>query len=286
MLIFQSEINNSKCGEAVKNLVLVSAAVASLLATPVMAADLPVKAPAYNAPPAPMFTWTGCYVGINGGGIRNGSTLTTYDNTPGLNSYLQAALTADHDFTNTAGTAGGQAGCNLQSDKWVFGVEGDANWSGLNQTLFTAFPNVPAGPGNIGFDSRNETLSQSVDWFATIRGRAGFVFQQPLLLYATAGVAFGKVNSSLNVQDTLVPANTWLGSGNSTRGGWTAGAGAEYALVGNWSAKLEYLYVDLGTFTVSASIPGSPTQTWADDVHTRFHVFRAGLNYKIGSPAP
>jgi outer membrane immunogenic protein len=246
------------------------------------AADM--RAPVYKAAPSSVFNWGGCYMGGNGGWLGNDSKITTKDNDPHA-ADLTAALTVDHSFTNSGATVGMQGGCNWQSSQFVYGIEGDFNWSGLDRTINTAFAAIPILPSGTGSTARNESLSQNVKWFSTVRGRIGYA-SDTWLLYATGGLAFGEVDSSLNVvafAPVVGIVGAWNGSTDSTRVGWTAGAGIEHAFSRNWTAKIEYLYVDLGSFTALAPF-ASPTATsagWAADVNTRFNVVRLGVNYKF-----
>lgn len=197
------------------------------------AADIPRAAPEpYRAPVAvPYFSWTGFYAGINGGygwGDANWSSL------PG-------------DFSTSGGTVGGTIGYNWQTPgtPWVFGLEGDINWAGID--------------GNVG------AAQTSTDWFGTVRGRIGYSFDR-VMPYITGGLAFGNIESSV----------AGLPKSDSTEVGWTLGGGIETAFAPNWSAKLEYLYVDLGSAGCSAASCFVPT-----NVDHSFSVVRAGLNYRF-----
>jgi outer membrane immunogenic protein len=240
---------------------------------------------------APAFSWAGCHVGINGGAVINNSRMHirrvwTPPGTPNP-ANLIAALTNDQDFDQTTGTVGGQIGCDWQSNAWVWGIEGDANWSGINQQIDTAFPIVPVALG-IAIAARNQIVTDKVDWFSTIRGRVGFAAGRALF-YGTGGVAFGHVKSTTTVQSlpVFIFPNPLVGSADSTRVGWTAGAGFEYALGGNWSVKAEYLYVDLGklSYNVVGTGVAAGQVVWAPELSTGFHVARIGLNYRFGGPA-
>lgn len=257
-----------------------AAAAVSPAAARTYAAD--VGAPVYKAAPSSVFNWGGCYMGGNGGWLKNDSKITTKDNDP-LPADLTAVLTVEHSFTNSGATVGMQGGCNWQSSQFVYGIEGDFNWSGLDRTINTAFAVIPILPGGSGFAARNESLSQNVKWFSTVRGRIGYA-SDTWLLYATGGLAFGEVDSSLNVVG-IAPGvgivGAWNGSTDLTRVGWTAGAGIEHAFNRNWTAKVEYLYVDLGSFTALAPIALGTSAGWAADVNTRFNVVRLGVNYKF-----
>jgi len=210
---------------------------AAMTASPSFAADLPRKAPIYVAPG---FSWSGFYVGINGGygwGKSNWSLTGT------------TATTGDFDVNG--GLVGGTVGYNLQTGNWVWGLEGDfdASWIKGADT---------ATCGGSGCETKNS-------WFATARGRIGYAWDR-WLPYLTGGAAFGDVKMT-----------TPLGGGETeTRIGWTVGGGVEYAFLGAWSAKLEYLYADLGTASCSAA------NCVADfDVKFKTNIVRAGLNYRF-----
>ena len=121
-------------------------------------------------------------------------------------------------------------------------------------------------------------MSQKIDWFGTVRGRVGVLATPTVLLYATGGLAYGQVNSSETVGGPLPAAF----SQSSTNVGWTVGAGIEGAIGGNWTAKLEYLYVDLGTVSGSFTLPN--TDIISHSSHITDNVLRAGINYRFGGP--
>ncbi len=210
------------------------------VATPSFAADLP--RPAYKAPifVAPLFSWSGFYLGINGGygfGKSDWSSAVTTGSTK-----------------PKGGLAGGTVGYNLQTGVWVWGLEGDidASWMKGSDTTGTG---VCSGAGC-------ETKST---WFGTARGRLGYAWDR-WLPFLTGGAAFGNVKMSPNTG----------GSETKTRIGWTAGAGIEYAFLGAWSTKLEYLYADLGKSTCGAVTCGIDT-----DVKWKANIVRVGLNYRF-----
>ena len=148
---------------------------------------------------------------------------------------------------------GGTAGYNWQVGKAVFGIEGDLNWSGL-QGANTSTP-CPLG------------CTTSDTWLSTVRGRVGYAFDR-FMPYITGGLAVGDIRAA-------TPGFT---GGTSTNAGWTVGAGLEVALPGNWSAKAEYLRVDLGGFNCGSGCGLSP----ADNVSLHENVFRAGVDYHFG----
>lgn len=206
------------------------------MASPSSAADMPRKAPAYYVAP---FSWSGFYVGINGGygwGTADwSSAVTTGSPKP------KGAL------------AGGTIGYNLQTGVWVWGLEADLDYSWMKGSATGT--GACAAPG---CETRNTYL-------ATGRGRLGYAFDR-WLPYITGGAAYGGIK--------MMPANGL--SETKSRFGWTVGAGLEYAMLGAWSVKAEYLYVDLGTATCSAATCGIDT-----DVKFKENIVRAGLNYRF-----
>jgi outer membrane immunogenic protein len=161
----------------------------------VQAADLPYgsRAPYTVNQPLNAYSWAGPYLGGNLG---------------------WAWGSVDHNPTKPSGFVGGvQGGYNWQTGPWVFGVEGDIQATGASDTF---------APWKF-----------SNPWFGTVRGRAGYAFNN-ILFYGTAGLAFGELRGE-----------TFGLSETHTNAGWTVGLGAEFGLAPNWSAKLEYLYVDL-----------------------------------------
>jgi outer membrane immunogenic protein len=153
----------------------------------------------------------------------------------------------------SGGQAGGTAGYNWQYGRAVLGLEGDADWSGLKGTSTTA--GCPAG------------CTTSDSWLSTVRGRVGYTFGG-VLPYVTGGLAVGDIQAS-------APG---LPGASTTNAGWTLGGGVEVALPGNWSAKAEYLHVDLGRFNCGANCGIAPT----NNVSLREDVVRAGVNYHFG----
>jgi outer membrane immunogenic protein len=224
-----------------KRLILMACAglMAAAMATPSLAADLPrpaFKAPVYIAP----FSWTGFYVGINGGygwgdvDITRGAATSTSSN-------------------QTGWLIGGTAGYNLQTGNWVWGLEGDIDYALIKGNS----SNTAACAGG--------TCTFKDTYFATARGRIGYAFDR-WLPYFTGGATFS------GVQATSAGGTT----SNDNSVGWTVGGGVEYAFLGAWSAKLEYLYADLGKSTCGATICGIST-----DFEPKINIIRAGLNYRF-----
>ncbi len=224
--------------------------VVTLLATTTAAgaADLamayPVKAVAVVAP---VFSWTGFYLGANAG-YGGGSFDISW---PAVGRYPSG-----YANDNASGFfAGGQIGYNYQfANNVVIGIETDLQWSDVGTSRQVSMTGLPASYQNV---------QNTVDYFGTVRARMGYAFGT-FLPYATGGLAYGKVSRSVTAVDGYV-ANT-----NDTPVGWTLGAGAEYAFTPNWTLKTEYLYVDLGSATFSDR-----------SLNTAFNTLKAGVNYKF-----
>jgi outer membrane immunogenic protein len=224
-----------------KTRIILTGIVAALLAAPLvaLAADLPqpgYNGPAYKAPAyvEPAYAnWTGFYVGINGG---YGFGKSDWDS-PAVSPSPKGPL------------AGLTLGYNFQTGIWVWGVEGDVDWSDMKDNPTCALGNC-------------ETENS---WFSTIRGRIGYGGWHNWLPYFTAGMAVGDVKASSAVGDA-----------SKTQLGWTAGLGVEYAWRTNWSVKLEYLYADLGKFDCGIACGAA-----SDDVSFKANIMRVGLNYRF-----
>ena len=263
--------------------IVMGLAAASLLTTHAMAADLAAK-PYVKALPIvdPGYNWTGFYAGLNGGyswGRTNASALI------GAPFPADSVGAVKHNVDGALG--GGQIGYNWQVDrKWVVGVEADIQGTGERGRSNDVLGTVRIGSFGI---TASTATSTDFPWFATFRGRGGFLVDPSLLLYATGGLAVGEVKFSntptLTLQRFDGNSNTPIGgpvsatgatvSESNTRVGWTLGAGLEKKFTPNWSAKLEYLYVDLGTKTYFSGT--------GNDIDVRFrdHILRAGFNYQF-----
>ncbi|HLG84925.1 MAG TPA: outer membrane beta-barrel protein [Bradyrhizobium sp.] len=246
---------------------------------PVFPADLVkapyVKAPAYDPP---LYGWSGGYGGIEGGygwgrssqtdpGIPTPSPSPTPTPTPTPSPTPTPTPTAtppsaDGHYAVNGGLVGGALGYNWQIGRWVYGVEGDYAWADINgqSNACGALTGTPHACGT------------SLNSLGTVRGRVGYAVgpRGNWLLYATGGLAFGDVRG----WDSLTPA-----SGNAWRAGWAAGAGVEVAFAPNWTAKLEYLYFDLGKAQLFDVVPGVP-----ETVSFNADLIRAGIAYHFGSP--
>jgi outer membrane immunogenic protein len=284
-----------------KKFLLALAAVATFSGAAV-AADLPArgyfKAPAIA--PAPVYDWTGFYVGGNigysWGREHDEGTLTSTQNvsvfrTAG-NNLVSSTTTPLASLpiwgrSNMNGVlGGGQFGYNWQQSNWLLGLEADIQATDEKSTG-NICPAIGCPAGSVLFPA-----NYKLDWFGTVRGRVGFLATPRVLLYATGGLAYGHLDASA----PTIPMS-WGG----TNAGWTVGAGGEVAIDHNWSVKFEYLYMDLGTFggastttTTVANAPNLPqvgfntvtTTTTTGSFGTRFtdNIVRVGVNYRFSGP--
>lgn len=247
---------------------LFAGALSLFAATPAArAADLPSapppQAPARYVPAvAPVYNWSGIYIGINGG-YAFGSTDWS---SPG------AGILGTGTFNTNGGLVGGTAGFNFQSGQIVYGIEGDWDWADISgsssNTTSTIDPALICGTAG-ALACRYQTSS---NWLSTIRGRVGYAFDR-VMIYATGGGAAGDVKATFSNPNT-----GFTGSTNSTEWGWTAGGGIEAALTENITAKVEYLFVDLQNGNCSPTICGGGT---AVPVSFDASIVRAGLNFKF-----
>jgi outer membrane immunogenic protein len=260
---------------------LAVASIAALVAGGALAADLPSRkaAPAYVPPPPPPPMWTGFYAGLNlGGGWSansiNNAQLSPYASTVNGQIYL---LPGNNQGGSNAGgvVGGGQIGYNYQfGNSFLVGVEADIQGTSMNSSSgnsnFALYPD-PGFAGNYLVSlapAGNPGIS--LNWFGTVRGRAGFLITPTLLLYGTGGFAYGGVSGGFT-------------NYSNTRTGWTAGGGVEWMFMPNWSAKAEYLYTDLNS--------GGQQVGWFQTGyhrHPQFNIVRAGVNYhfNFGGGAP
>jgi outer membrane immunogenic protein len=224
--------------------------------SPAYPVPAPATYPVKSAVPAPVFDWTGFYVGINGGG-----------------SWGRVPWSSDPDATSgtattSSGLIGGTIGYNAQNlGPFVFGEEFDFDWRSINATIPAPFACSAAGTlptANCEFKS---------DWLATARLRFGYAVDR-FLPYVTAGVSMADITQGI--------AGEALGSANSVSFNWTAGAGLEFVVSGPLTAKLEYLYVNHTNTGCNAECGGVQS---GGLVHMGLNenIFRVGLDYRLWS---
>ncbi len=267
-----------------------------------MAADLPsAKAPTFVPPPPP--TWTGFYFGANVGGIFDAGAGASVSASPVFNDTTGAALGAPSYFgtasaasignnaslSNTGVIGGGQIGYNWQfNNSFLAGLEADIQGTTLSSNASASGAATEPSTGSLV--STTSSLTKSLSYLGTVRGRLGFLATPTLLAFGSGGLAYGGMNftnglfqtsSNANFPSSAVSANY-----SDARIGWTAGGGLEWMFAPNWSGKVEYLYYDLGTASaanvLSAAVPAGNLLYGAfyrSSTHFNGHVVRVGLNY-------
>ncbi len=240
-----------------------------------VAADYPLKPrkkvravpppPVYVPPPPPalpaIYDWSGWYFGSNVGGgwadIRSDFSVA------GSPPFASAT-------NRLAGlVAGGQVGFNWQTGPAVFGVETDFQYSGLRGDLDASCPAAVCGV------ALNASYSQKMTWLGTARGRLGYAHEM-WLIYATGGYAYARLTTDAVATAGGVSASI---SRSEQRSGWTVGGGVEVAFSRHWTAKMEYLYVDLGDRDATLTVAGLPIISDRTRIHE--NLVRAGLNYRF-----
>jgi opacity protein-like surface antigen len=249
-----------------------------------MGADISKTAPLYKAPPAPAaatFTWTGCYLGAQGGAgwgrSDNNVTLKSSQTTfPfGPSSGLADETPADFSSRPRGELFGGQLGCNYQFGTWVIGIEGEGWSSNMKQTTLNFGTEDPTPDPH--------RLEASNLWDAALSARFGIAIDRAFL-YGKLGLAYGEFQYAF----TDATDNHDFNVGTTQVGG-IFGAGAEYSITQNWSARIEYDWVNYGTNTVNThlTIPGnflSGTITpYSFSVKETTSIIKAGVNFKFGT---
>ena len=241
-----------------KRWVATLAAVAAVSLSPALAADLPQKTPAAEAP-APSL-WKGCYIGINGSADIGSSQHISADP-------ASSGLPITPKFNANGGSVGGIVGCNYEIHSWIFGVENDLSWKSARGSSSDQLPFVL---GAVSHTNQN--------WFDSIRGRIGVAWDRQLISYVTAGAAFTGIGVNI-----CLPALGQCVSEPHDRTGWMAGVGFEHAVVSGISVKFEYLHADFGTaryFTTPTPL-GPFFHVATRDVGLTEDLFRVGLNWRF-----
>jgi outer membrane immunogenic protein len=205
----------------------------------------PPAAPVAYAPQ--IYNWSGIYFGGHlGGGY-------------GASSWSDPITGAGNDNFNDWGFLGGaQVGANAQFNRLVLGLEGDFSWTGIK---------------NKGTDSIGDALNTNVQWTSTVTGRVGAAFDR-LLVYGKGGLALAQDQSTLTDFTGTSASNSLL------RTGWTAGAGLEYAIDQNWSAKVEYDYLGFGSQAMNFTTQALGTVS--SNASLNVQEIKAGVNFRFG----
>lgn len=283
-----------------------------LLACPARAADALPPAPALPSDDEAGPDWRGVYAGVSAGGawtsgyrlrLNSGPVWTSGDN-PGPNpsgpaDYAAAASIAASG-TGAAGASGGfigggQLGYNYQLGGFVGGLEADiqgiAGASSGGAPVLRAAP--VTGPNALGHSIAAAFAARSsLDWIGTVRGRVGWLLSPTLLVYGSGGFAYGGAKVSVAGALTQVPdvagysiAGPGSLAASGTAVGWTAGGGLDWMFLPGWSARVDYLYYDLGTLRTPVGV-ASDGLKWvtATGATARFNgsTLRAGVNYHFG----
>ena len=245
-----------------KRLLMAGALAFTAAAGQAVAADLPQPVPPPQAPVAyvptvaPVYNWGGIYFGANGGYGFGSSEWSDPNN-------LVAPNTGN--FGVTGFMAGPTVGVNFQTDAFVFGIEGDFDGSWLDGKSSSVYC------GSLGFGAAAQCETKNT-WLGTVRARVGYAADR-VLFYGTAGGAFGNIEAGANG-----------GLQSSTKAGWTAGAGVEVAFADNWTARVEYLFVDLENATCSVANPcGNDAGPVPANQTVKFdaNLIRLGVDYKF-----
>jgi outer membrane immunogenic protein len=288
-----------------KRILLAATALGVVLTAPAIAADLPGRKAPVGPPPPPPPMWTGFYGGLNAGGTfgeSNGVLVTGSPVATPFDTGILLALAGGLPVQAQSGfLGGGQIGYNYQFSSLVAGLEADiqgiAGSSGSASAVRAGAYSLAAGTNAFA----NQSAAPKLDYLGTVRGRIGYLATPSLLVYGTGGLAYGQASLTTNAGVSYAGVSSAVGFGSAsisdTRVGWTAGGGFEWMFLPHWSAKLEYLFYDLGSLTASGQVSTiaagalSPAQSAATSYQARYngHIVRAGLNYHfnwIPLPAP
>jgi opacity protein-like surface antigen len=216
-----------------------------------------------------VFRWTGVYLGAHVGG---GKGFKEESSVPfPFAGFIYAPLPASVGVGGWL--AGGQVGANYQIDSWVLGIEAQASWASLTGSSTcgaSILPVIPPGAGGA-------SCSAKIDTLGTAAVRLGVAFDR-LLLYGKGGAAWTNDNYQVLLNSGFKPL---LFSANELRWGWMAGIGVEYAFTDNWTAKIEYNYMDLGTD--SLHFADTLANVFIDtNIRERVNVVKVGVNYRFG----
>ena len=263
--------------------VAIALAASTLVAGLAQAADLPRRnAPAPYIAPAPLFTWTGFYVGANAGYAFGNDAKTTTVGTPAFVALGPNFVPGSLNTKANGFIGGGQVGYNYQYGNLVYGIEADIDY--VDQKKSASF----TGPGFILGSQLRTSAKTELDYLGTVRARIGFVPMDRWMIYATGGLAYADVKTSGSVVAIAAPGIAWAGSKSDVKAGFAVGGGAEYAFTNNLTVKAEYLYYDLGNRTTNAignanvrAIAALNGVDYISRTKTNGSIVRAGINYKF-----
>ena len=268
-----------------------------------LAADLAVKAPPVILA-TPATNWTGFYAGVNGGNAwqDKASSISGDVDSGGGSVFVDVANSVNTTGNNLAFPLGGrlsgplggvQFGYNWQpARQWIAGIEADFDWSDLKNSASVSNP-----PGGV---TLVQNSNQRLDWFGTLRGRFGYLLTDQLLVFGTAGLAYGETKASANIVNSgalgfndgvignatlFCPGftNCLAASQSRVSAGWTAGGGAEYAISKNLTLRVEYLHIDLGTQNLTlVAVPPSTGNAFAlAKFNNAYDLVRGAVSYRF-----
>jgi len=252
-----------------------------MVAGAAQAADLLTKAPVLKAPAGAPFSWTGFYIGGHAGGGWGDKKWSDWFDP--INEISTVAPDASYHVNGPL--AGGQIGYNFQSGWTVFGVEADASWTGIkghgnNDPFKFAPPLVPSGTGCLDL----QECTSKIEALGTITARLGVAVDR-VLFYAKGGAAWVHEKHTVRASDPTAPNDplfNFTSTTSQTRWGWTAGGGIEYGFTQNWSAKIEYNYLDFGKDEVAFTLPAPTGFGVGGTLRQTLQVVKAGVNYRFG----
>jgi outer membrane immunogenic protein len=234
---------------------IVALAFAAALGNSAMAADMPVKArPA--PPPAPLYLWTGCYIGGNLGWAE-------------VSAHLDDHFTGEDDgrLSKSGFAGGGQIGCDFQfAPNWVFGIQGMIDGTDISRTRESIL-------------SPEFTFHNDVRWFGTITARLGYLITPQFLFYAKGG--WGTVKQRFQVSDT--DTGFVFRSVDTNSSGADVGVGFEYMFIPNWTFWVEWDHIFLNNRSIDFA--GVDTVRFTDNIHRDFDKVLFGINWRFGGPS-
>lgn len=256
-----------------KSALLASVSIVALsVASGASAADLPLKARPMPVAAAPIYSWTGCYVGAH---VGWGQGRHNHTHNGLINSFSGGgtSVAAGGRVDSSGGLFGGQVGCNYQfASNWVIGIQGDVAGTDFNGKVQDAFGATIGGDP----DTRN-IVGVKTDWLSSVTGRLGYTFYNNQgMLYAKGGGAW--VHNVWDLHDT------WLDYGaataSETRAGWTVGGGIEWKFTQNWSGFVEYNFYSFGGDKVLAVDPDATFRTFTSNKQ-EISTVKIGVNYSF-----
>jgi outer membrane immunogenic protein len=267
--------------------IALAAAAASLMFAGAGAASAADMAPRYaKAPPpivAPIFSWTGFYIGgfVGGATGDRDATSTVPCIAGGAVCYgiAPAAAVVNSYSLDSSFIGGGTVGYNWQAGSFLLGLEGEVGYLKLHRSVVDQ-NQINGGFGNNAFDT-----TRIGDWYGVIAGRLGFTVDR-LLIYGKGGVAFVDKHYDYTDACTVAPCGplTLTLGRNTTYTTWAAGGGLEYAFTPNWSIKGEYLYIDTRETITSRGVASDGTVLFNTHTDPGIHTGKIGVNYRFGGP--